>query len=285
MTISALSATSGLIATPAPAPSVAATSQPVSTDGQAVTTITNSSAAPTTSAPTAFSQNQSQFEDLVSIINDTSGKYSQNDQLTAMNSLQALGATGGLIGMDKSSADYTAYNNALLNSPIAQVSSQIGNQYGAMLDAAWNSGKRGSDFANTVANFYNGLSNFNQNVLFTTIVNRTGTDGSKQFSSASDWLSSLGASAPATPSVTVTLSAAAQAALSSPSAKTGTEASATTAKNSVDQSSTSKTSNSADIALTLLQNAITSDASTKAKGSLGGAQKPYAVGDNVQATV
>jgi hypothetical protein len=278
MAISSVSATVGLIpAAPVPAPSVAATSQPVSTDGQAATTTANSGTAPTISAATAFSQNQGQFQSLVSVINDTSGKYSQDDQLTAMNSLQALGATGGLIGMDKSSSDYTAYNNALLNSPIAQLTAKLGNQYGAMLDATWNSGQRGGAFANTVANFYNGLSNFNQNVLFTTIVNRTGTDGSKQFSSASDWLSSLGASVPATPAVTVTLSAAAQAALSSTAAGSG---STTPAKLAV-HSTGSESSNSADAALTLLQNASASNT----QNSRIGIQKPYAAGDNVQTTI
>jgi hypothetical protein len=236
---------------------------------------TDASSANTTAA---LSQSEVQFQNLASIVLDTSGKYSQDDQLNAYNSLWKLGITGNTGGMDES--DSKTFWNAIQNSSIGQLQNQLFYQSQNAVEAAWNSGTptgRGAAAGAALVNFYNNLSSFNQNVFFTTSINRIQKDGSQPYASADAWLSSLGASVPATPSVTITLSSAAQAALSSTAGGSGS----TKPAESAVQPTGSEASNSADAALTLLQNA----SAPNAQNSRSGIQKPYAAGDNVQTTI
>jgi hypothetical protein len=220
---------------------------------QASNTTPSASASPAASADTStpFSKNQAQFEQLISVINDTTGKYSQTDQMNALDSLTGIVASSGLIGIDKANED--AFNQAYGSSPIAQLRDQLASQANASIEAAWNSGSptgRGAAAAAAELNFYSGLSEDNQQVYFNLTVNHRQLDGSKTYASANQWISTLYAAIAANPSATATT---AQSHTSSPGASSINTASATSPK--LPALATSTASSSSGIALQVLNEA------------------------------
>lgn len=211
----------------------------------------SASAAASADTSTPFSKNQAQFEQLISVINDTTGKYSQNDQMNALDALTGLVANSGLIGMDKTSED--AFNQAYGSSPIAQLRDQLANQANASIEAAWNGASptgRGAAAAAAELNFYSGLSEDNQQVYFNLTVNHRQLDGSKTYASADQWISTDYAAIAANPSATATT---AQSNTSSPGVSATNTASATSPK--LAALATPTTSSSSGIALQLLNEA------------------------------
>lgn len=251
-------------------------------------TALETSTSPTTAAATAnadgaaedtpFARNKDQFANIMTIMGDTTGKYSQDEQVAAYDALRTLGATHGLIGADAENTKL--YQQVMSTSPIVQYVNDLHTQNYNAVTSAWNIATpetRGAAAATAMVNFYNGLSSPDQNAFFSININGAHSDGSRMYSSPDQWLSGI-------------LPFANQAALNP--AKSDAQASLVDTLKAL---GASKPSTSADVALTVLQSAATADAADKTQadpsakassdttpGLQSLIQKRYAIGDNAE---
>lgn len=205
----------------------------------------------------AFQKNKDTFDTLTSVILDDTGKYSEDDQLSAYKGLWNLRVTGKLYGIDNSSKEIM--DNALVNSSVGKLSNQIYGKMDAVFKQSLADG--GTNLDTNFLNAFNSLSDYEKNVYFSVTINPTNYLGKHTYFSLEEYESKLVRDAQSSGSTTVSL---ADASSTSSSVVTGSTEAAD--KTQASSTTTSKVLSSADAALQLLQYAkAASDAYAKAQ--------------------
>ncbi|ESQ92551.1 hypothetical protein [Asticcacaulis benevestitus] len=141
---------------------------------------------------TAFSQNENQFNELTSTLLDTSGKFSQDEQLQAYTTLQKMAVTAQLRGMDADSQKL--YEKASMQSEIGKKVSNLQQQEVQTLISAQRSGGA-AGAAQAKLNFFDNLSSFDKQVQFNTYGDPVNFSGNKRFANIDDYRANLSANA------------------------------------------------------------------------------------------
>lgn len=130
----------------------------------------------TPASTTAFSQNASQFQQLSSIVLDTSGTYTEDEQANAYSSLYAMGVNGQLRGMD--SDNQKVLNQVLSGSAVAVKAQEIQQRDFATVTAA---AANGDSPAEAKLKFVAGLSDQDQRTYFNVAQNPFTPSGSREY--------------------------------------------------------------------------------------------------------
>lgn len=186
-------------ATASPAPADTVTLSP-----QAQQTLTTSNmAAAASSDPRA-----QQFYSLAAIITDTSGRYSQEDQLSAFVKFMAMPSNGG---WPTSLSDFESVVKQVDNSAMGQLVNQLNRQVNSAAAAAFQMGNPNNNppVIKATLKSFNSLSAFDQKVFFETSVNEQLPVGGSHYSSISQYTDFLESEAGGGESATVSTSATA----------------------------------------------------------------------------
>ncbi|HJV42101.1 hypothetical protein [Caulobacter sp.] len=148
--------------------------------------LTQQAAAPQ-AAPSEGFKNQDRFNELIGKVNNSSGSYSESEQMDAWTALHDMAVSGGLVGMG---AENNKLYNESGNSAISQKIKQIGQSYTLAMMAGQQSG--GASGAKQAAlNFFDKQSASNQDVLFRGRINGSEMSGAKPFADVNSWRDSM----------------------------------------------------------------------------------------------
>ncbi|HEX4272704.1 MAG TPA: hypothetical protein VHZ32_15020 [Rhizomicrobium sp.] len=147
----------------------------------------------------ASSDNGANMQDLqvvafysnAAIVTDTSGKYSQDDQLQAYVNLWNTMEAGFPQGLGNDAG--TVFNDAMLNSSIGQLQQQLSQSFNNAGVAAFQMGNSNNApaIASAELKVANGWSDFEKQVFFETDVNEKLKIGGNHYSSIDAWISDL----------------------------------------------------------------------------------------------
>lgn len=138
-------------------------------------------------APPEGFKNQDRFNELIGMVNNSSGAFSETEQLDAWTALHDMAVTGGMIGMGD---DNRKLYNQSANSAIAQKVKRIGQGYTmAMIAGAQAGGASGARQA--ALDFFDKQSGGNQDILFRGHINASDMSGAKPFTDVEGWRSSM----------------------------------------------------------------------------------------------
>jgi hypothetical protein len=138
-------------------------------------------------APQEGFKNQDRFNELIGKVNNSSGAYSETEQLEAWTALHDMAVTGGMIGMGD---DNRKLYNQSANSAIAQKVKQIGQGYTmAMIAGAQTGGASGARQA--ALDFFDRQSAGNQDILFRGHINASDMSGARPFGDIEGWRASM----------------------------------------------------------------------------------------------
>lgn len=139
------------------------------------------------SAPPEGFKNQDRFAELIVKVNNSSGSYSEREQMDAWVALHDMAVTGGLVGMG---AENNKLYNESGNSAISQKIKQVGQSYTlAMISGQQSGGASGARQA--ALDFFDTQSGSNQDILFRGHINASDMSGSKPFADIDSWRNSM----------------------------------------------------------------------------------------------
>jgi hypothetical protein len=143
----------------------------------------------------AFAQNAGSFYSLAAVINDTSGKYSQDDQLAAYVDFMKGAVFTQYAGMDN--ATERLYDQTIVSSTIGRMAQDTYSKVAGAGVAAFVFGDpdNGPRIAKAERDAFNSLSDFEQKVFFDTQVNEVLQNRGHPYSNMQQWVDQLTAAA------------------------------------------------------------------------------------------
>jgi hypothetical protein len=144
---------------------------------------------------TAFSQNAGKFYSLAAVINDTTGKYSQDDQLAAFVDFMKGAVFTQYAGMDN--ATERLYDQTIVSSTIGRMAQDTYSKVANPGVAAFVFGdpNNGPRMVKAELDAFNSLSDFEQKVFFDTQVNEVLQNRGHPYSSMQQWVDQMTAAA------------------------------------------------------------------------------------------
>jgi hypothetical protein len=140
---------------------------------------------------TPFAQNANSFYSLAAVINDTTGKYAQDDQLTAYETFMKGAVFTQYAGMD--GATERLYNQTIIGSAIGQMAQDTYSKVANAGAAAFVFGDpdNGPRIAKAQLAAFHSLSPFEQKVYFTTQVNEVLQNRGHPYSNMQQWVEQM----------------------------------------------------------------------------------------------
>lgn len=130
------------------------------------------------------------FDELSATVLDASGEVGDPQRAQAYQALQAMSASGQLVGIDDDRRK--VLDRATFDSDIGQRAQALGRSFVQNVNAATRSG--GAQAAlQAVATSFDGLSSSDQDLLFQTTINVPGRSGDKPFADAAAWRANVDA--------------------------------------------------------------------------------------------
>jgi hypothetical protein len=142
-------------------------------------------------AATPFAQNAGKFYSLAAVINDTSGKYSQDDQLAAYVDFMKGAVFTQYAGMD--AATERLYDQTIVSSTIGRMAQDTYSKVANPAVAAFVLGdpNNGPRCVKAELDAFNSLSDFEQKVFFETQVNEVLQNRGHPYSSMQQWVDQM----------------------------------------------------------------------------------------------
>jgi hypothetical protein len=133
--------------------------------------------------PSEGFKNQDRFDELIGKVNNSSGSYSESEQMDAWTALHDMAVSGGLVGMG---AENSKLYNESGNSAISQKIKQAGQSYTLAMMAGQQTG--GASGARQAAlDFFDKQSASTQDILFRGHINASDMSGAKPFADVNSW--------------------------------------------------------------------------------------------------